>query len=87
MINLTAVVGIVVMLLIAALVFGLLYYLVSFIGSQFPGEGGQIFVKFAKIILVVLAVLVAIGVLLSLVGGGDQPMFHWGNNAPPPVVR
>ena len=83
-INLSAVVGIVLMLLIAGLVFGLLYYLVTFIGSQFPGEGGQMFVKFAKIILVVLAILVIIGILLSLVGEG--PTFHWGNN-PPPVVR
>lgn len=84
-INLSAVVGIILMLLIAAGVFGLLYYLVCFVGSQFPGEGGQLFVKFAKIVLVVLAVLVGIGILLSL--AGDGPTFHWGTNPPPPVVR
>ncbi len=75
-IDLQQVVGIVVMLLIAGGVFALLFWLVNYVGGLFPGEGGQIFVKFAKVILVVLAVLFAIGILLSLAGAG--PVFRWG---------
>lgn len=81
-IDLQHVVGVVLLLLIAGAVFGLLFYLVNYVGGMFPGEGGQIFVKFAKIILVVLAVLFMIGILLSLVGAG--PNFQWGAA---PVVR
>ncbi len=75
-IDLQHVVGVILMLLIAGAVFGLLFYLISYVGGMFPGEGGDIFVKFAKIILVVLAVLFVIGILLSLVGQG--PNFQWG---------
>ncbi len=81
-IDLQQVVGIVLMLLIAGGVFALLFWLVSYVGGLFPGEGGQIFVKFAKVILVVLAVLFAIGMLLSLAGAG--PAFRWG---PAPIGR
>lgn len=80
MINLQDVVGIVLLLVVAAAVFGLLFFLINYIGGLFPGEGGQIFVKLAKVVLVILAVLFAIAVLVSLVGGG--PMFRWG---PAPV--
>lgn len=81
MIDLQQVVGIVLLILIAGAVFGLLFWLVNYIGGVI-GEGGAIFVKLAKIVLVVLAVLFAIGILVSLVGGG--PVFRWG---PAPVVR
>lgn len=80
MINLQEVVGIVLLLIIAAAVFALLFWLVNYVGALFPGEGGQLFIKVAKIILVVLAVIVAISVLLSLAGA--QPLFRWG---PAPV--
>lgn len=74
MIDLQTVVMVVVYLLVGAVVFGLLYYLVNFVGSQFPGS--EPFIKVARIILVVLAVLVCIFILLSLVGSG--PVFRWG---------
>ena len=80
MINLQEVVGVVLLLLIAGAVFGLLFWLVSYVGGVFPGEGGQLFVRVAKVVLVVLTVLFLIGILISLVGG--PPMFRWG-----PAVR
>ena len=76
MIDLQQVVGIVLYILIVGAVFGLLIFLVDYIGRQFPGETMGLFVRLAKIILVVLAVLVAIGILIGLAGG--QPMFRWG---------
>lgn len=82
MIDLQQVVGVVVLLIIAAVVFGLLFWLVNYVGTLFPGEGGVLFLKLAKIVLVVLAVLFAIAILVSLVGGGG-PMFRWG---PHPAV-
>ncbi len=79
MIDLQQVVGIVLMLIIAGAVFGLLFFLVNYVGGMFPGEGGQLFIKLAKIVLIVLAVLFAITVLISLVGGGGGgQMFRWG---------
>ena len=67
MISLTSVVYLVVYLMVAALVFWLLNYLVDTVVTQEP------FHKVAKVVLIVFAVLVAIGLLLSLVGGG--PVF------------
>lgn len=66
MFSLDAAIYLVLYLVVAAVIFGLLFYLVNYVGSQFPG--GEPFIKVAKIILVVLAVLVCIGVLLSFVG-------------------
>ena len=74
MIDLQSVVQIVVYLLVAAVVFGLLYWLVDKIGAMF--QGSEPFVKIAKLILLILAVLICIGVLVSLVSG--RPMFRWG---------
>ena len=74
MISLTSVVWIILYLLVAAAIFGLLLYLINYVGSQFPG--GEPFIKVARIILVVLGVLVLIGLLLSLISG--QPLFRIG---------
>jgi peptidoglycan biosynthesis protein MviN/MurJ (putative lipid II flippase) len=82
MINLQEVVGIVLLLIVAGAVFGLLFWLVTYIGALFPGPGGQLFIKIAKVVLVVLAVVFAIAVLLSLIGEG--PVFRWG---PAPLAR
>jgi len=79
MIDLQTVVMIVVYLIVAAIVFGLLFYLVNYVGSQFPGA--EPFIKIARIILVVLAVLVCIGILVSLVSG--NPVFRWGHGLLP----
>jgi hypothetical protein len=68
MISLPAVVGVVIYLLIAAAVFGLLYFLIHFVAGKFPGEASAMFVKCADIVLVVCAVLVLLGILLSLAG-------------------
>lgn len=69
MISLSGAVTLLVWLLIAGLVFALLWWLVTFVGGKIGGEGGQKFTAFGQIAVVVLAVLVLIGFLLSLVGG------------------
>ncbi len=63
MISLAGAVTIILYLLIAGLVFGLLWWLVSYIAPPEP------FAKVARVVLAILAVLVVIGILLSLVGG------------------
>lgn len=68
MISLEAAVWIVVYLVVAGLVFGLLFWLVQYIGLPAP------FDKVARVALAILAVLVLIGILLSVVGG--QPIFR-----------
>ncbi len=65
-ISLAGVVQVIVYLLVAACVFGLLLYLINYVGSQFAGA--EPFVKVARIVLVVMAVLVLIGLLLSFTG-------------------
>ena len=70
MISLSMVVSIIIYLLIAAGVFGLLYFLVHFIASR-PGVQGPaatLFVSVADIVLVVAAVLILIGILLQFAG-------------------
>ena len=67
MISLSGAVTVIVYLLVAGLVFYLLMWLVNYINPPEP------FKKVATVVLAVLAVLVAIGILLSLVGG--QPLF------------
>ena len=74
MISLSAAVSVIIYLLVAGLIFGLLWFLVNFIGGKVPGPAGQWFVSIAQIVLVVLAVLVLIGILLSMIGG--QPLFR-----------
>jgi hypothetical protein len=66
MISIEGVVQVILYLLGAGIVFGLLLYLINYVGGQFPGAGP--FVKIARIILVVLAVLVLIGVVMALMG-------------------
>lgn len=73
MISLSGAVSIVLYLLVAAVIFGLLFWLLNYVGGLF-GEGATPFIKIGKIILVILAVLICIGILLSLVGG--QPLFR-----------
>lgn len=81
MVDLQQVVALILYLLAVGIVFGLLYFLVDYIGRKFPGETTQIFVKIAHIVLVVLAVLIAIGIVISLAGvgpGQGAGMFRWG---------
>ena len=63
MISLSAVVNLVIYLIVAGLIFWLLVWLVNYIAPPEP------FRKIANVVLAVAAVLVAIGLLLSLVGG------------------
>ncbi len=74
-ISLSGVTAVIVYLLVAAAVFALLYYLVNFIGKQFPGEGSELFVKVAKIVLVVFAILILISLLLGFTGVGPSIRF------------
>ncbi len=68
MFSLSALVTVIVYLIVAGLVFWLLWWLVGYVGLPEP------FAKVANIVLAVAAVLVIIGVLLSLAGG--QPIFR-----------
>lgn len=63
MISLSGAVTVIVYLVVAGLIFWLLNFLIDYIAPPEP------FRKVAKVILMVLAVLVVIGVLLSMVGG------------------
>lgn len=79
MIDLQAVVGVVLFLLVAAAIFGLLYFLVHAVSRRLPdNDAKRLFVGAAEIFLIVLAVLVLIGVLLTLVGYGPGTLFRWG---------
>ena len=68
MISISEAVHVVITLIIVGLIFGLCWWLVGYCGLPAP------FDKAARVILAVLAVLVVIGLLLSLVGG--QPLFR-----------
>ncbi len=63
MLSLSALVTVIVYLIVAGLVFWLLWWLISYIAPPEP------FRKVANVVLAIAAVLVIIGVLLSLVGG------------------
>ncbi len=67
MISLQAMVMIIVYLIVAGLIFWLLWWLISYVDPPEP------FRKIANVILAIFAVLVVIGILLSLAGG--QPIF------------
>lgn len=67
MISLSTAVTVVVYLVVAGLVFWLLWWLVNYIAPPEP------FRKVANVVLAILAVLVVIGILLSLVNG--KPLF------------
>jgi hypothetical protein len=66
MISLSGAVTVIVYLVVAGLIFWLLNYLIDYIAPPEP------FHKVAKVVLMVLAVLVVIGCLLSMVGGTGQ---------------
>lgn len=66
MIGLDTLVYAIVFLLIAALVLGLVYWLITFCEAQFPGF--PIVFKVIKVIFVILVVLFCIGLLLHLAG-------------------
>lgn len=68
MLSISAAVTIIVYLVVAGLVFWLLWWLVNYIAPPEP------FRKVANVVLAILAVLVVIGILLSLVGG--QQLFR-----------
>lgn len=67
MISLSAAVTVIVYLIVAGLIFGLLWWLIGYVAVPEP------FNKFLRVVLAILAVLVIIGMLLSMVTG--QPMF------------
>jgi len=67
MISLSGAVSVIVTLIVAGLIFGLLWWLLNYCNPPEP------FKKVGNVILAVLAVLVLIGILLSLVGG--RPLF------------
>ncbi len=68
MISLAGAVTLIVYLIVAGLIFWLLWWLINYIGPPEP------FLKIANVVLAVLAVLVIIGILPSFVGG--QPLFR-----------
>ena len=68
MIGLESLVSLVVYLLVAGLIFWLLWWLVNYLAPPEP------FNKVLRVILAVAAVLVVIGILLSLLGG--RPVFR-----------
>lgn len=68
MISLSGAITLVVYLIVAGLIFGLLWWLIGYCGLPAP------FDRVARVVLAVIAVLVLIGLLLSLVGG--QPIFR-----------
>ncbi len=68
MISIGGAVTVVVYLMVAGLIFWLLWFLIGYVNPPEP------FNKVARVILMILAVLVIIGILLSLVGG--QPVFR-----------
>lgn len=78
MITIESVVWLFLFLLGCGLVFGLLYYLVGYIESQFPDM--PLLYKACRILLVVLAVLLLISVILDLMG---HPVIVWRQGARP----
>ncbi len=68
MISLSGAVVLVVYLIVAGLIFWLLHWLIGYINPPEP------FNKIATVVLAIIAVLVVIGILLSMVGG--QPLFR-----------
>lgn len=68
MISLSAVVSVLLYVIIAGVIFGLLWWLVGYVGLPEP------FNKVARVVLAVAAVFVLIGILLSLAG---HPIVTW----------
>ena len=78
MIQLELVVQVVFYLLIAAGVFGLLWLAINLVGGLFQGEAADLFIRVARVVLAILAILILIGLLLSL--STHQPLFRWGHS-------
>jgi hypothetical protein len=76
MIDLGSLVSVVIYLIVAGLILWLLYWLIAYVGLPEP------FAKVAYVVLAIVAVLIVIGILLSLISG--QPLFRWGGG---PIVR
>ncbi len=74
MISLSGAVSVIVTLVVAGLIFWMLWFLLDYVGLPQP------FNKVARVVLMLLAVLVVIGVLLQLVGG--QAIFKASLEAP-----
>mgnify|MGYP001594444506 CR=1 FL=1 len=72
MISLEGLVGVIVFLLIAALVLGLLWWLIGYVESQ--GLGPPVIFKVIRVIFVILIVLLCIGALMQLAG---HPIVRW----------
>jgi len=68
MISIEQVVQVVVYIIVVAAIFGLLWWLIGYAGIPEP------FNKFARVFLAVCAVLILIGILLSLIG---HPIVRW----------
>jgi hypothetical protein len=68
MISIQGAVMVIVYIIVAGLIFGLLWWLIGYCGLPEP------FNKLARVILAILAVLVVIGILLSMLGG--VPIFR-----------
>jgi drug/metabolite transporter (DMT)-like permease len=73
MVNIETLVYAVLFLLGAGLILGLLFYLINYIATQFP-DSNPLFFKAARILLVVFAVLILIGLILDLMG---HPIIAW----------
>ncbi len=72
MVSLESLVYIVVYLLIAALILGLLWWLIGYVERQ--GLGTPVIFKVVRVVFVVMVVLVLIGFLISFTTG--HPMFR-----------
>jgi len=70
MISLSGAVYVVIYICVAGLIFALLNYLIDQVNPAEP------FKRFAKLALLVIAVLIIIGILLSLLNGGANPIFR-----------
>jgi heme A synthase len=68
MISLSTIVMLIIYLIVAGLIFWLLWWLVNYIAPPEP------FRKIANVVLAIFAVLIIIGILMSLLGG--QPVFR-----------
>lgn len=68
MISIEGAVRVVLYLIVGGLIFWLLWFLINYVNPPDP------FKKIANVILMILAVLVVIGILLSMVGG--VPVFR-----------
>lgn len=67
-ISISGAVTVIIYLIVGGLIFWLLWWLIAYVNPPEP------FKKIANVILAILAVLVIIGILLSVVGG--QPLFR-----------